>query len=458
MTMDVNERSATRTRLLLLCLGLVLVTILARLGPALVLENEVSDIPTYREMANVVMRGDNIYAPRIFFPYTPYSQFIPYACLRLADLTGWRFDLTIKLPSIASDAIVTILLFYHLMRRSRRTRTAMLWTLAWALNPVSILVTAFHANLMSVVAGLMFGAFVAADASRESPNRDLLLAISALTLGLAIAMRSFPVFLVPACLALAVGTLRRSVVFTGLAAAPAVLSLIPYHILVPHPLWREVRPYSGSIDLSWVSVIRSVDCFLHGGLGFTDDEILGRTRLLFLASAVLTYFALPWMRRSALGRAMLLPPLLFLGLYGGVAAQYLVWGVPIALALTERRALAFSAAATGALVTFYWQYHPGILFGRFGEPFPATRTIFAAAAVFKALVVAICLWWIVVILVAECAPRLRRATPSALFEWLTPTWMRGAYLAVVILAGSGWLILLARSLDRAVQLWGAFAR
>src|SRR4051812_4240500 len=89
-------------------LGLALMTAIVRLLPALRLHNEGADISTYRDMAIMFLRGDDLYARHIFFPYTPYSQPIPAAMLLLAKESGWPFDFTIKLTSILADIGTTL--------------------------------------------------------------------------------------------------------------------------------------------------------------------------------------------------------------------------------------------------------------------------------------------------------------------------------------------------------------
>ena len=70
------------------------------------------------------------------------------------------------------------------------------------MNPVSILITGFHGNVMAIVPFLVVSAYVAAVAAEGNPNRRLLLAVSALLLGMAIGFRSFPILLIPVFLLL----------------------------------------------------------------------------------------------------------------------------------------------------------------------------------------------------------------------------------------------------------------
>ena len=54
--------------------------------------------------------------------------------------------------------------------------------------------------------------------------------------------------------------------------------------------------------------------------------------------------------------------LAFLGLYGAVSAQYLLWVVPLGLLRPDRYSAAFGASAAVALVGFYPFLAPGVLY------------------------------------------------------------------------------------------------
>src|SRR5262249_41783367 len=140
----------------------------------------------------------------------------------------------------------------------------------------------------------------------------------------------------------------------------------PYLLLDRPRFLGEVLSYSGIADFGWLAAIRW-GAAQKGRALEAAWTLLPATKVLFLAAyALALFFAL---RRDP-ARGLLLAPLLFYALYGGVAAQYLVWVVPLALFLGERLLAPFTAAATAALVAFYWTAHPGILFGSAAVPVP----------------------------------------------------------------------------------------
>jgi len=423
--------------------GLFLLTLGIRLLPAWLLKHEVADMQTYRTVANAVGHGDNVYAFPITFPYVPYSQFIPAWLLAVAERTGWSFDFVMKIPMILTDACTTLLIFGYLQWRALPFRLSVGWALAWALNPVSILISAFHGNLMSIVPFLALAAYVSAEVGETSRNRDLLLLVSGLLLGLAIAMRTYPVLLVPVFLLLFCRTVSETAAFIFVAAVPAGLSSLPYLFLARETFLREVLGYGGLTDFGWVSVLRAM-AFIAGGhrVLSVDPVLLSRTKELFLGAYLLVCLTMPFFSRSALGRALMIAPLLFYALYGGVSAQYLVWVLPFAVLLRQRLTFPFTGAATAALVAFYSIYHPGILTGHSPSPITGDElwvwVMYVAANV---LLVFLSLTWVMLIVGAELRSYLqtRRQAPVPWLQGAQWLWSSRSYAVILLLFFAGWL-------------------
>jgi hypothetical protein len=386
-----------------LLLGL---TLAVRLVPAWTLDNVVADVASEFERGQLVLHGDNLYAGE--FPYTPLPQWFPAAALLVARATGWSFDFTFKLPLILADAATLLLLFWFLHSRGGRLRSTVGWCLLWALNPVAILVSSFHGNLSSILPFLLLGAYVAAEEAEVRPERRPLLIIAALTLGLAVAMRGFPVLFVPIFVLLRYRSIRGAAMFVALAAAPAVVNSAPYLLYSRDAFLHNVLSYHGLTDFGWLSVLRALS-YLNGGpqLGDFDTSLLLQSRDIFLAAYAIGVAATSVFRSRSFGRALLLPPLLFYGLYGGISAQYLVWLIPLALAEREPLAILFTALATVAMVSFYVIYHPGILFGAFPILVAESRGVILLYALSNVALVVVCLGWSLLIIGREVRARIR---------------------------------------------------
>ncbi len=445
----------------LTCAGLVALTLAIRLVPAWLLQAEVADVAGYRTSAEAALRGDDVYAPGNLFPYTPYPQFVHVWALLLANATGWRFDFTTKLPLILADGAVTAIIFRYIWDRMVPWRGVILWTLFWALNPVGILISAFHGSLHSLVPPLVIAAFITASQANESSNRRLLLAVSALSIGVAAALRTFPALLVPIFLALTTRSVKEAVTYLALAALPSTLSTLPYLIFARETFLRENLGYGGVVDFGWVSIIRTIPYFVRGDKpAWPNFPLVQSSKLLFLYAYAAMLLALPFFRRSSLGRALQLPPLLFYALYGGVSAQYLVWVVPLGILLRDRMVLPFTAIATTAIVGFYAMYHPGILSGRYPPLIPESPAVMAVYAAANVVLVVFSFVWALWIIGTDVR-EYRRTWKVGSVQWMphfTVLRRSRAYLVVIGAVLLAWAVDLARITDEAREVFNAISR
>jgi len=438
------SRSERLTRGFYWGLALFLLTLVVRLIPAWFVGVEAADIEAYHSLGLSVLQGDNIYVHGLFH-YSPYSQFLLAWAVRAADATGWRFDFVIKLPSIFADGATSVLLFAFLCRRGVPHPKPLLWSLAWALNPVTILSSAFHGNMMEMLSIFLLAAYVGFEL--ESPDQDLLLPICGLLFGLGIALRPYPVLLLPIFLILRGG--RRTLLFSVLALLPAALSSLPYLVYARETFLAGVVGYEGVSDFGWGAVLRGLTYVVHGvKVSSFSGEDADISQRLFLGAYAVFLLGLPLFKDFSLGRALLVPPLLFLALFINGSAQYLIWVLPVALALRDRMSLFYTAVATTAMICFYTIYKPYLLYGESEPLLPDNRIVAVAFTVANVALIVVAIVWISMILREE-APSLRGATErSGLARRLSPGWIR-VYIALICVAAGAWLIQLARTARRA---------
>jgi hypothetical protein len=355
-------------------LGLVFVlaiTLAARLIPAVSCGVEIADLSMYRQMALVVMRQQDIYDMPGLYHYTPLSLFIPSFCLQVSERTGLTFDIVIKLFPIAADLGIATLLFL-LARQRWGVWKATLAGLAYALNPVSVLITGFHGQLMPLSVFFAFWAFYL----RHTDERYPAYVLSALSLGVAIALRGWPVLLVPFLIRRQ--QWRHAGIYIVLAALPSVVTLAPYAAVSFAGIRREIFNYQSTPDFGWMGVWRGVWYLVSANEDLPGDAgpaWLSRSRFIFLAgyAALLgLWFLKPYAVRTAEWIAAAL--LLNYTLVGGLAAQYYGWVLPF-LVFHPYYEAAFALAAGGALVTFYLTWFPAILTGPHTLPFAYTRPV-----------------------------------------------------------------------------------
>jgi len=338
-------------------LGLVLAVAGAvRLAPILLADRMVADVQRYHRVATHVLDVSwNPYeAPRLY-PYPPVWVWVEAGSEWIARHTGGSFAVLVKLPVLAADVAIVALLAAWGARTGRGLVPAWLY----ALHPVSVLVGAFHGQFDAVALLFVLLAVFAFDAGR----RDA----SALSLAAAIALKSFPVLLLPVFLLMPGMTARARVRFAALTVLPVALLLVPYALADLGALRRELFGYGGIADLGWIGFWRGLR-LLHSGVlarseaAYWSGPVAVSKALTLLAEGALLAAMATRRVRWPLAEACLAALLAFLVFYGSVSAQYLLWVVPFGVWLPDRLAAVHGIVSTMALVGFYSFLAPGVLY------------------------------------------------------------------------------------------------
>jgi sugar lactone lactonase YvrE len=379
----------------------VLVTFFVRFIPAYTVGVEVADLSMYRQMGLAVQRGQDIYDVPHLYHYTPLSLFIPSYSLHLSDTFHQPFHLVMKVYPMLADVGIALLAFL-LVRQRRGVKWATLAGLAYGLNPVSILITGFHGQFMPVSVFFAFWAYYL----MEARNRDRTYVLSAMSLGIGIALRAWPILTLPFLLRRGMLTWRQRFTYVAVAALPSVLTLGPYLPVNFAGINREVFNYESTTDFGWMGIWRCIWYLQTGNVhlpGGAPTFWLSQSRLYFLyAWAVLVGIMV--LRPYATDTAGWISSALLLNytILGGLASQYLGWVVPFLL-FRPLYSTFFSLLAAGAMITFYLTWFPSILLGPYPFPFELTRPqivtwnmVFLAATWLAGIVWLLrLLWWIV---------------------------------------------------------------
>ncbi|HSD30215.1 MAG TPA: hypothetical protein VLL75_23140 [Vicinamibacteria bacterium] len=331
------------------------VAALVRLVPVFAADRVTADVLRYRKVATHVLDVSwNPYeAPRLY-PYPPVWVAAEVASEWLARRTGASFAVLVKLPVVLADLGLVALLGWMGLRRGLGLLPAWLY----ALHPVSVLITGFHgqfdaAALLCVVLSVVF---------LEDGRLDR----SALALAGGIALKSFPVLLLPFFL-LAMAGARARLRFLALATLPVAALFVPFALDDAAAVWREVLGYGGVADFGWIGFVRALGWLATGRLARSEAahwaSLVAPAKAAFLL-AIVALFGLVATRRLRLPleAAALAVFLAFLTFYGLLSAQYLLWVVPFGLLVPDRYAALHGAASTVALLGFYPFLAPGVLF------------------------------------------------------------------------------------------------
>jgi sugar lactone lactonase YvrE len=404
------------------------VTLATRVIPAVYLGNEVSDLSIYRYMALIVLRGQDIYEIPNVFPYTPMSLFMPAFALQLSEWLHQPFHLVMKIYPLLGD-LGSASIVYLLGRRCWASGRAVLLGLFFALNPVSILITALHGNIMPLSVFFAFWAYYLLD----HPERERTYVLSALALGMGIGLRSWPVLLVPLLLRPGQLRWRQRLVYLVVAGLPAALTLAPYLVVNFSGIKHEAFEYKSVADLGWVGAWRAY-YFLQTGTREAPHTAawLSSSRFYFLEAYGAVVVA-AWVVPALLDTAGWIATALLLNytVMGGMAAQYYSWVLPFLIGYPAYYAV-FSLIAAGALITFYLALHPGIVLGPFPPPFAYTQPqIFAWNLAFLVVTWAVgagWLLWVVRRLVG--GRRVATLPPVAVLQPARQRWITVSTLAL----------------------------
>src|SRR5262249_3848074 len=132
---------------------------------------------------------------------------------------------------------------------------------AYALHPVAVLIAGFHGQFDAVALLALLLALHALPRGRCDA--------SALALAAAIAVKPFPVLVLPFALAFLPSPGAR-VRYAALATVPVPLLLVPFAWADPGALRRELLAYGGIADFGWIGAWRAVQAAVAGPLARSE--------------------------------------------------------------------------------------------------------------------------------------------------------------------------------------------
>jgi len=348
----------------------------ARLAVALVLYGqETNDTMFFRVQADTVLAGQSPYSlTSMFANYPPFWLYLVPAGVRVwSNLLGWPMDFGIKLLPILMDGFISALIYIWLRERGSSDGSAIFWSLAYGLNPVSIFNNAVEGQIDSLPMGL---ALLAALIFLGATYRWQLL--GALTLGFGVLFKIYPLMFVPFFIWELVRRYGwhwgKILSVVGLVMLPWLLSMAPLlWIGQDEALIRTVRYMflesgaGGSGKFGLLGVVKwsglpvakmNVDTVsVPASWGIIGQALvwsLDLYRLLLLTKAL---FGAGYLLLCSLGRkidltlSMLLSMLLIFVFIGGFYNYYPMWLLPLAMLKQQRFAIVYSILATALIAT-----------------------------------------------------------------------------------------------------------
>ena len=128
-------------------LFLIALALFVRLIPMLLLPVGAGyDIESFKLVGNALLNSEEVYTSAAAgrHPYLPFQMYAIGAAAYLNLITQLPFIIWIKLPAVLADVIITGVIYTAFRRWGKSDTTAVFWALLYALNPITILVSAYH--------------------------------------------------------------------------------------------------------------------------------------------------------------------------------------------------------------------------------------------------------------------------------------------------------------------------
>ena len=296
------------------------------------------DFRVWELAARYTLAGVNIYRDHPPYPggpyaYSPLFLYIELPFRWLALRTGLSFTVLGKLPILAGDLLVAALIARNLARRGRRDSTVALGAALYFLNPLVLYNGAFSGRFDTLCVGLLLLALAFHHHEGDPFSLGALGRIAyawafPILYALAVAMKSYPIFLLPWLLTREPrGRKRLSI---ALVAVLGGLSL-PYLLTSPARFVADILLYDAHKTpghLSWQVIL----------LGVLSPHAARLVSYLLLATFVVGLYHY---RRLDLWTYRAVAILLFILLSKVVIEQYFLWPLPfLILDALERRSRA----------------------------------------------------------------------------------------------------------------------
>lgn len=319
----------------------------------------VGDIKLLFGMGDAVLKGLNPYISLTYNSYPPIAVYIESLTILLSNALNIPFHILTKLWPNLADIIITLLLYKYLIRLKVNPFFASFWSLVFILNPISIIISSIHGQIDSIPSLLVLISLYFSSLSRKPKFY-----ISALILGLAIAIKPNPLMLLPFFLINNKTDLRQKFTFLLVCLTPITLTFISFISQNPQQILLRMLSYGGVHDFSYAAILRGFWYQQNAEIWLPHtDQFFEASKLAFILGCI--FLLIAFYQSKNLLKVCLSVYLLFLGTYFGISAQYLSWILPLAILSRDKMIIPFSVTGTFALLGFYSFFGPDILFGKF---------------------------------------------------------------------------------------------
>jgi hypothetical protein len=310
------------------------IAFLVRLLPnALLAETSNFDIDSFYLAGEVLSKGDDVYtneATQNRHPYLPFQMYALEGAYRIANSLGWPFPFTVRLLPLSIDAVIAAWLFLSL-RRTFPDEVAFRWGMVYALNPVTVFISACHGQFDALPTALTLAALLATPHSNWKTG---------LFLGFGVLSKSWPVLAWPQIMANLKSWRKRVVVTIIIGTIPLIAIWLYAKIFDADPILSLRK----AVSYNWGTGIWGYTYFLRMTLmripGWPQTWAWFLNISRFITLGVLGWIWLVRTRFQSPVRGFFGILLGFFAWGHAFSIQYLLWPVAFAVYLQDQKWLA----------------------------------------------------------------------------------------------------------------------
>jgi hypothetical protein len=333
--------------------GLLFVALLVRLVPSVLLPVGAGfDVESFRLVAEALLAGEDVYTSAAVgrHPYLPLYMYAVGLSLLLSQSTFIPFVVWVKFLPVAGDVVITGVVFVSAKKLGKSPEKAAFMALLYALNPISILVSAYHAQFDSIPLLLLL-------LSWYYGHFDQKPVVSGLFLGFAVLVKTWPIVFLPVVL-LRMQDWKARVFYVLLTIGIPVVFTVMYIFLFsadPSPMLKRALTHTGNPGYWGPGSILAVVSHVDDRFVSAYTGLISINKWLIISMGLVSL----WVTRKNTALSALLTIILCVFMVSiGMGMQWLLWVVPFALLAGDRRWLNYySLAGTAYLLAHLYGYH-----------------------------------------------------------------------------------------------------
>lgn len=293
------------------------------------------DIESFRLVGAALLNKEDVYTSAAFgrHPYLPMQMYWIGFALYLNSLTAVPFVILIKLLPVLVDVLIAVLIYQAGRYWQKSQAEALLWGLLYALNPIAILVSAYHGQFDSIPVFFLMLSWMWWEFHKRTK-------LSAGALGLAILNKTWPIVFLPIML---VRNLKWKywLVFTIVSLAIPVVATLAYVLVLdtdPMPMLRRALTHTGPDGYWGMSALLALLKNHWSVFEPIYTSFVAWRRWIILFTGIIVLW---WTRRQTVVAALTTIILAVFMVSSGMGIQWLLWIVPFAILDADHRWLSW---------------------------------------------------------------------------------------------------------------------